>query len=65
MNTSAVAVFYFSGHIHWMKAGIAAVAAIAGGLIGVQMLQRVNEKYLRIAVIALGVVLTLAMFIKY
>jgi uncharacterized membrane protein YfcA len=64
MNASAVAIFAFSRDVHWAAALAVAVGAIAGGQVGAWMLQRVNEKALRIAVVGIGLVLTVALFVK-
>ena len=64
MNTSAVGVFLLSPNVHWFKAGFIAIAAISGGLIGVRMLDNINERYLRISVVAIGVVLAIGLFIR-
>lgn len=64
MNASAVVVFLFSPDVHWLQAAIAAVAAIFGGLAGAWLLQRVNERLLRLAIIAVGVTLTVGMFLR-
>jgi uncharacterized membrane protein YfcA len=40
------------------------VGAIVGGQIGAWMMLRVNEKALRVAVVGIGVALTIGMFIK-
>ncbi len=62
INTSAVGVFLLSTDVHWIRSGIVAVAAIAGGLIGVRLLDRIDERYLRIAVIAIGLILAGVLF---
>jgi uncharacterized membrane protein YfcA len=62
MNASAVVVFLFSHEIRWLNGVVLCVGAIGGGLLGAWMLQRVPEKALRIAVVALGVALTVALF---
>ena len=62
MNFSAVIIFLFSGEVRWLQAGVACVAAIIGGLIGAWMLRRVNERALRMAVIVIGLALTVGLF---
>jgi uncharacterized membrane protein YfcA len=63
MNASAVVVFLFSHEIRWLNGAVLGVGAIAGGLLGAWLLKRVHEKWLRIAVVALGVALTIALFL--
>lgn len=62
MNTSAVGIFFLSTDVHWFRTGIVAVAACTGGLVGVKMLDRVNERYLRVIVTIIGLTLSVALF---
>jgi uncharacterized membrane protein YfcA len=64
MNASAVVLFMTSPLVHWVQAGLVGVGAIAGGLLGSWALHRVNEQVLRLAVVCLGVALTLGLFLK-
>lgn len=64
MNASAVAIFVFSPDIHWILAAITAVGAIIGGILGGLMLRKVNENALRLVVVAIGVALTVGLFIR-
>jgi len=64
VNASAVVVFLFSPQVHWLEAGIVAMGAVIGGLIGGAMIDRVNEKILRGAAVAIGLALTIGLFIK-
>lgn len=64
MNASAVAIFAFSPQVHWLQAGIACVGAAIGGWIGGHMVSRVNEKLLRGAAVAIGVALTIGLFLR-
>jgi uncharacterized membrane protein YfcA len=64
MNASAVAIFAFSSDVHWWAALAVGAGAIAGGQIGAWMMLRVNEKALRVAVVGIGVALTIGMFVN-
>lgn len=64
MNASAVLIFMFSRDVHWRHAAVLGAGGIAGGLIGVWLLPRVNERLLRIVVIAIGVALTIGLFVR-
>jgi uncharacterized membrane protein YfcA len=64
MNASAVLIFLFSPDVKWDRAAIACVGAIIGGLLGGLLLKRVNEKLLRAAVVVIGVVLTVGLFLR-
>lgn len=64
MNASAVAIFVFSPDVHWLEAVVLGAGGILGGLVGVWALPRVNERWLRIGVILLGIVLTIGLFVR-
>jgi uncharacterized protein len=64
MNAAAVAIFVFSPEVHWVQAAVTAVGASIGGWGGAMMLERVNEKLLRIAVVTIGVLLTIGLFLR-
>ena len=62
MNASAVAIFVFSTDVHWLQAAVTAVGASIGGWAGALMLKTVNEKLLKVAVVAIGLALTIGLF---
>ena len=64
MNASAVAIFVFSPQVHWLQAGIACAGAVSGGYIGGTMVNKVNEKALRIVVVLIGIALTVGLFLR-
>jgi uncharacterized membrane protein YfcA len=64
MNASAVVIFAFSHDVHWDAALAVAVGAIAGGQLGAWLMLRVNEQYLRVAVVGIGVLLTIGLFVR-
>ena len=61
-NASAVAIFIFSADVHWLQALVLAAGASFGGWAGALMLKRVNEKLLKLGVVAIGVALTIGLF---
>jgi len=63
MNASAVALFVMSPEVHWMAALVLGSGALAGGLVGAWALHRVNERLLRIAIVCIGVGLTVGLFL--
>ena len=62
MNASAVLIFLFSRDVHWLEALITAMGASFGGWAGALMLRQVNEKLLKLGVVAVGVALTIGLF---
>lgn len=64
MNAAAVAIFVTSPQVHWREAVVLGAGAILGGLLGASMLHHVNEKILRIAVVCIGIALTIGLFAK-
>ena len=64
MNASAVVLFITSPELHWRPALALAAGAVIGGLLGTWALRRVNEKALRVAVVCIGVALTVGLFVK-
>ena len=64
MNAAAVLLFVFSPQVHWVQAAVLGAGAIAGGLAGTWALRRVNERALRVAIVCLGVALTIGLFLR-
>ncbi len=64
MNAAAVVIFMFSPDVAWARAGVVALAAIAGGALGAYLLVRVNEKMLRLGIVAIGIALTIGLFLR-
>lgn len=64
MNASAVVLFVTSPEVNWRLAVVLGAGAVIGGLLGSWALHRVNETVLRVAVICIGLALTLMLFIR-
>ena len=64
MNAGAVAIFLFTPHIPWARVAVVAAGAMLGGYGGALLLKRVDEKLIRGFVVALGVALTIALFLR-
>jgi uncharacterized membrane protein YfcA len=64
MNASAVVLFLTSPQLHWLQCGVLAAGAVIGGLLGAWALHRVNEKALRVAIVCIGIALTVGLFLK-
>lgn len=64
MNASAVAIFVLSPEVYWLEVLFLGTGSILGGLGGAWMLQRAPELFLRFFVIAIGTILTIALFLR-
>jgi uncharacterized membrane protein YfcA len=64
MNASAVLIFAFSSLVAWKQAAVMAIAAIAGGQLGAYLFRRVNETLLRIAIVGIGLALSVGLFLR-
>jgi uncharacterized membrane protein YfcA len=64
MNAAAVVIFVTSPQVHWLQVLVLGSGAMAGGLAGAWALHRVNEKLLRLAIVAIGVALTIGLFLR-
>ena len=62
MNASAVLIFLFSPDLYWRDALVTGAGAIIGGVIGARLLNRVDEKALRVVVVVIGALLTVGLF---
>jgi len=64
MNASAVLIFAFSPLVNWSAAIALAVGGVFGGFSGAWLLHRLPEKILRAFVVAVGVALTIWLFVR-
>jgi uncharacterized membrane protein YfcA len=64
INAAAVVLFIWLTKIDWIIVGYVAVAAIAGGQLGVFMLRRINETVLRVVITLIGTALTIGLLIR-
>lgn len=64
MNAAAVAVFLLTPGIPWLRVGVIAIGAAAGGYAGALAVRRIDERILRGFVIVLGVALTVGLFLR-
>ncbi len=62
INGVATVAFIASGRVQWQLAGVMAVGAIAGGLLGARVAKRVGQVRVRQGVVAIGLAITAAMF---
>jgi uncharacterized membrane protein YfcA len=64
MNASAVVIFLYQARVlPWLEIACVAAPAIAGGQLGAHLLHRVNENVLRVAVVCIGIALTIGLFV--
>lgn len=64
INAGGVCVFLFSPDVHWREAAVVCVGAILGGLGGTWLLRRLPERVLRAGVVAIGIALTVGLFLR-
>jgi uncharacterized protein len=64
INVAALGLFLFSPDVAWMKALIVGAAAIVGGAIGNMVLERVNERALKVVIVVIGLVLSVVLFVR-
>lgn len=67
VGINGVAAIYFavSGAVIWADAIVMALAAIAGGFAGAKLAKRLGRKFVRGAVVAIGLIMTVALFLKH
>jgi len=64
MNGVAAIYFVVSGAVLWKYVIAMAAASIAGGFLGARLAHRLGRKFVRGAVVAIGLVMTVALFVK-
>jgi uncharacterized membrane protein YfcA len=64
LNLAAVAIFALSPDVHWGAALAVGVGSIAGGQVGAWALTWVNERALRVVIVAIGAALSVGMFVR-
>ena len=64
INGIAAIYFAVSGAVVWHDAIIMAAGAIAGGYFGARIARRLGRKFVRVAVVVIGLVMTVALFLK-
>jgi uncharacterized membrane protein YfcA len=64
INLVAAVWFVFAGLIHWPKAGIMTVGALAGYFLGSHYAQRISQRRVRQIITAIGFILSAVTFYK-
>lgn len=65
INGVAAIYFAMTGSIRWSDGLIMAVASIIGGYTGARLAHRLGRKFVRGAVVVIGLVMTVALFLKH
>ena len=65
MNVAAVATFLVAGLVQWTPTLVLGTAAVAGSLVGMRVARRISPRFIRVFVIAIGLVLTAFFFWRY
>jgi uncharacterized membrane protein YfcA len=63
-NMTAAMLFALTGNVAWAHALVVGVGAMAGGYVGARALAVVPETALKIAVIVIGLGLTVGLFLR-
>jgi uncharacterized membrane protein YfcA len=64
INSTAVVVFLASGEVCWFAAAIVCVGALGGSVIGACLIERINERLLRVPIVVIGALLTIGLFLR-
>jgi len=63
-GATSVLIFVIETRFDWRMVLYFAVAAIAGGQLGVYLLRRINDRLLCIGITAIGIALTIGLFLR-
>lgn len=64
VNVAAAVFFLFSGQVVWLAAGVMAVGALIGGMLGGKLAGFINPNTLRALVVTLGIIIALIYWLK-
>ena len=64
INGVAAACFIASGKVYWMDVLVMTFAAIAGGYSGARLAYRLGRRFVRLAVITIGLVMSVSLFFR-
>jgi uncharacterized membrane protein YfcA len=64
INSVALLTFIFAGIVEWPQALVMMVGAIIGGWSGASVARKIDERYIRIYVIVIGIAMTIALFVR-
>jgi uncharacterized protein len=64
INSTAVVVFLASGEVWWFAATVACIGALIGSVIGARLIERINERLLRVAIVTIGALLSIGLYLR-
>ena len=64
INSVAVITFIFAGIVEWPQALVMMAGAILGGWAGASFARKIDERYIRIYIIVVGIAMSIALFVK-
>jgi uncharacterized membrane protein YfcA len=64
INGIAAIYFAIAGAVVWQDVGVMAAGSIAGGYLGARVAHRLGRKFVRRAVVGIGIVMTIALLLK-
>jgi len=64
LNAAAVVCFIIAGKVWWTQTAIMLVGAVLGGLAGPAVAKRMRQNHLRLAIIAIGIGMTVAFAVR-
>jgi hypothetical protein len=64
LNAVAVSLFIPAGKVWWPQTLVMLVGALAGGYLGARLARRVEQRYVRSAIIAISVAMTVVFFAR-
>ncbi|HEU5348765.1 MAG TPA: sulfite exporter TauE/SafE family protein [Ktedonobacterales bacterium] len=64
INSVALITFIFAGIVEWPQAAVMMVGAIIGGWGGASLARKIDERYIRIYIIVVGVAMSIALFVR-
>ena len=64
INVVAAVLFVVGDKIDWPVAGMMAVGAVLGGVAGARLARRLGQRFVRAAVVVIGLTITVVMFVR-
>ena len=64
LNAVAVVLFVAAGKVWWLQTGVMLIGSLAGGYLGAHYARRIDQRYIRVAIIAISVTMTVVFFAR-